>query len=143
MSTYKYGSIALSHETPGLDAPGLQWLGIRYGDIISSREQKTEAQGSSLDSELHETGQHDQQASLLTLSARDRTKAVNMLTNSPILDEKGSEREWRLQLQVMLMLNFKAEMECLESRNNGDGIVGWVEKRLVEMTRMDRMDVCS
>lgn len=70
---------------------------------------------------------------LLRLSGRDRKKAVKMLENSEWLREGGVEREWRRELQVMLMLNVKAEMEVLSERSGG--VEGWVEERLLEGCR--------
>ena len=70
---------------------------------------------------------------LLRLSARDRKKAVKMLGNSEWLKEDGVEGEWRKELQVMLMLNVKAEMEVLSERVGG--VEGWVEERLFEGCR--------
>lgn len=70
---------------------------------------------------------------LLRLSARDRKKAVKMLENSEWLREGGVEGEWRRELQVMLMLGVKAEMEVLSERVGG--VEGWVEERLLEGQR--------
>ena len=72
---------------------------------------------------------------MLRLSARDRKKAGKMLENSKVFDEEerkeGAEREWKREVQVMLMLNVKAEMEILAERGGG-GVEGWVRRRLVE-----------
>ena len=68
---------------------------------------------------------------LLLLSARDRMKAMSMLANERLLGQKGVEPEWRLELQRMLMLGYKGEMEALDRRESG-GITRWVEKRLLE-----------
>lgn len=67
---------------------------------------------------------------VLRLSARDRKKAVKMLEKSECLREGGGEGEWRRELQVMLMLGVKAEMEVLGERVGG--VKGWVEERLLE-----------
>lgn len=40
------------------------------------------------------------------------------------------ENVWRRELQVMLMLNVKAEMEILADRQGG--VKGWVEEKLLE-----------
>ena len=110
MSTYKHGSFRLSHEGADLNTPSIQWLGIRGQDVLA------------------ENGQ-DEYNDLLRLSARDRNKAVAMLEND-VLQEGGKEEEWRRELQVMLMLNVKAEMEVLDER--GLGVKGWVEEKLLE-----------
>ena len=53
-----------------------------------------------------------------------------MLDRSKVLGEDGEEQEWRRELQVMLMLNVKAEMEILSARDGG--VAGWVEQKLFE-----------
>ena len=111
MSNYKHGSLKLSHENAGLTVPSIQWLGIRSRDVLSGNEQ-------------------DAFSGLLKLSARDRKKAIDMLERSEVLIEDGAEREWRRELQVMLMLNVKAEMEILAEREGG--VKGWVEEKLME-----------
>ena len=70
---------------------------------------------------------------LLRLSARDRKKAVKMLENSEWLRDGGGEGEWRREVQVMLMVGVKAEMEALGERVGG--VEGWVEERLLEERR--------
>ena len=66
---------------------------------------------------------------LLRLSGRDRKKATKMLENNPVIEENGEEPEWRRELQIMLMLNMKAEMEILAEGEQG--VVGWVDAKLV------------
>lgn len=111
MSTYKHGSFKLSHENAGLNVPSIQWLGIQGRDILAVNGQ-------------------DEYSGLLRLSARDRKKAVDMLERSEFLQEHGKEEEWRRELQVMLMLNVKAEMEVLAEREGG--VRRWVEEKLLE-----------
>ena len=111
MSTYKYGSLKLSHQNAGLNVPSIQWLGIQSRDVLAGNE-------------------HDENSGLLRLSARDRKKAADMLERSEVLQEGGMEKAWRRELQVMLMLNVKAEMEILADRQGG--VKGWVEGKLLE-----------
>ena len=111
MSTYKYGSFKLSHENAGLNTPSIQWLGIRAGSVLAGNGQ-------------------DDYHGLLTLSARDRKKAVDMLERMEFLQESGTEEEWRRELQVMLMLNVKAEMEVLAEGEGG--VKRWVDEKLVK-----------
>ena len=106
MSTYKHGSFKLSHENAHLNVSSIQWLGIRSRDILdrsSNREDNNSNFG---------VNRVDPTA-LLKLTARDRKKASRMLENSVVFEENGAEEEWRRELQVMLMLNVKAEMEIL------------------------------
>ena len=111
MSTYIHGSLNLSHENAGLNVPSIQWLGVQSRDVLAANE-------------------HDDYSGLLRLSARDRKKAADMLEKSEVLQEGGIEKVWRRELQVMLMLNVKAEMEVLADRQGG--VKGWVEEKLLE-----------
>lgn len=112
MSTYKYGSLNLSHENADLNAPSIQWLGIRNRDVLAGN------------------GEQGEYGGLQRLSARDRKKAAGMLERGEGLQEGGAEEEWRRELQVMLMLNVKAEMEILGERQGG--VTGWVKEKLLE-----------
>jgi meiotic recombination protein SPO11 len=113
MSTYKYGSKAHAHESFRLNAPNLQWLGVRISDVVASA-------GSTLG------GEDDP---LIHLTSRDRKKALAMLRNSPAFAEDGPEVDWRAELQTMLMLNLKAETEILYER--GGGLEGWLDRKMV------------
>jgi meiotic recombination protein SPO11 len=106
MSTYKHGSIALVHETLNLAVPTIKWLGIRCSDFVVDEE---EVQG------------------LLKLSARDRRIAGKMLEKD-IFEEDGKEIEWRRELQVMLMLNVKAEIQIL---GNEEKLSKWLDGKLL------------
>lgn len=112
MSTYKYGSLNRSHESATLNAPSIQWLGVRSRDVFPGNEGQGEYNG------------------LQRLSARDRKKATDMLARGEGLQDGGTEAEWRRELQVMLMLNVKAQMEILAQREGG--VTGWVEEKLLE-----------
>lgn len=115
MSTYKYGSWRLSHENHHLNVPELQWLGIQSKDLIDSIEKDDHAA-----------------SGLLALSVRDRKRAKNILEKEE-LAENGRERKWRREVQVMLMLNMKAEMEILNEREGG--MEAWLEKKLIHLGR--------
>ncbi|KAJ5947511.1 hypothetical protein N7466_000526 [Penicillium verhagenii] len=108
MSTYKYGSVAHAHENARLTLPGLKYLGIRVSDAV-------------MDSGVS-------QNVLLSLSSRDRRKIQCMLCNSPIWADNGPEPEWRVELQRMLMLNVKAEIETLYEQDGG--IEGWIDRKM-------------
>ncbi|KAL9018675.1 MAG: hypothetical protein Q9185_004046 [Variospora sp. 1 TL-2023] len=115
MSTYKHGSFTLSHENANLRTPSLRWLGVKSGDfVVNDRD------GGSDDSER--TG-------LLRLSKQDRKKAIKILGRE-LCNEDGPEHEWRRELQVMLMLNIKVEMEILSEWRGG--LENWVGARLCE-----------
>ena len=96
LSTYKYGSKNLAHETSHLCLPQLQWLGLRSEQIMRNYE-------------LHNN------QGLLTLSTRDRNKARKMLEWDVLAEDEDLRRE----LQVMLMLNIKAELQLLDATADG------------------------
>lgn len=111
ISTYKHGSWRLSHENGHLNVPRIQWLGIQSSDLISRNgDDDTAGFG------------------LLRLSIRDRKRAMKMLRKDTWA-ENGPETEWRREVQVMLMLNIKAEMEILNERTGG--MEAWLEEKLL------------
>lgn len=67
---------------------------------------------------------------LLRLSLRDRKMATGLLKRDMLREDDGwSETEWRRELQVMLMLGYKAEMELLGEREGG--LEAWLQRKLV------------
>jgi meiotic recombination protein SPO11 len=96
LSTYKYGSKALAHETSHMCLLQIQWLGLRSEHVLSA-----------------EATHADQ--GLLTLTARDRKKARSMLAWQVLAGDEDLRRE----LQVTLMLNFKAELQLLDATSDG------------------------
>ena len=96
LSTYKYGSENLAHETSHMCLPQIQWLGLRSEHVLSDK------------------ATHADQW-LLTLTARDRKKARSML-GWQILE---GDEDLRRELQVMLMLNLKAELQLLDATPDG------------------------
>ncbi|KAL4793353.1 Spo11/DNA topoisomerase VI subunit A [Aspergillus venezuelensis] len=109
MSTYKYGSMAHTQDNARLNLPNLRWLGLRTSEMI---------QGLGLDGD----------EALMPLTTRDRKKIVSMLSRSPVWAVDGPEMEWRVELQRMLMLNVKAEIEILYERVGG--IEGWLNREM-------------
>ncbi|RFU30717.1 hypothetical protein B7463_g5621, partial [Scytalidium lignicola] len=105
MSTYKYGSMALAHENQTLVVPEVQWLGVRSDDILSNS---------------------DTEEGILRLTSRDRRIATGMLAREPFRED-GKEREGRRELQIMLFLNVKAEIQAL---SNGKGLETWLDGKL-------------
>lgn len=126
MSTYKYGSLRLTHEQ-GQDAdaagpclPNLQWLGVQSHQVGESPGHVGYATGFSL---------ADAQG-IMKLSTRDRRKAHQML-EWDVCGEVHGERGWRAELQRLLMLNIKAEMQILDERPGG--LVLWLSRELEVM----------
>ncbi|KAF2021165.1 DNA topoisomerase IV, alpha subunit [Aaosphaeria arxii CBS 175.79] len=124
MSTYKYSSHRLSHETISagdmhpLALPQLRWLDIKCRQM----ERADTKEGEWI---------HDWLANvsgLMKLTTRDRNKATQML-GWHACAEDGCEQQWRRELQTMLILNIKAEMQILEELPGG--IASWLTHRLV------------
>jgi meiotic recombination protein SPO11 len=123
LSTYKYGSYRLAHEdvtsdgTPGLSLPNIHWLGVKRHHISRTPVGESDTDTSGM-SELR---------GLMKLTTRDRTKAVRML-EWDVCAHEGAEQEWRHELQTMLMLNNKAEMQILDELPGG--LVSWLSSEL-------------
>lgn len=99
LSVYKHGSKALTHEKEEHAVPEIQWLGLRSTHLSLVSRDIRSSQG------------------LLTLSSRDRKKAVQMLNDNK---SSGSEDfEAKKELQTMLMLNMKAELQLLDAMPDG------------------------
>lgn len=114
MKTYKYGSYRLAHEdvahedAPALSLSNLRWLGVKRHHI--SRVPVNEGEP--------DTNATFELQGLIRLTARDRTKAIRML-EWDLCAEAGPEQEWRRELQTMLMLNTKAEIQILDELPGG------------------------
>lgn len=113
MSNYKHGSISLAHEGAELNLPTLDWLGLTSADLPKDES----ATGGS---------------KLLRLTARDRRKALHMLRRDPFAN--GGELEWRNELQIMLMLNIKAEIQLMS--DSDEGLVSWLEGKMMRMSNL-------
>ncbi|KAH8430407.1 putative meiosis-specific topoisomerase Spo11 [Aspergillus melleus] len=114
MSTYKYGPMAHTRENARLNIPCLRWLGLRTSDVAAGA------------SPLGDDA-------LIQLTPRDRKKSIAMLSSNPVWAADGPEPEWRAELQQMLMLNLKAELEILYDRDGG--IEEWIDQK---MTTVDQ-----
>jgi meiotic recombination protein SPO11 len=125
LSTYKYGSYRLSHEdvtlnnTPGLSLPDIRWLGVKGHDV--SRTPVGECDTG--------TGTMPELQGLMRLTPRDRLKALRML-EWDLCVEDGPERSWRSELQAMLMLNIKAQMQILDELPGG--LIPWLSAKLAK-----------
>jgi meiotic recombination protein SPO11 len=132
LSTYKHGSYALAHEnsltTSGsaegqsLNLPQLRWIGVK------SHHLKTPV---STNNGYAERDVRQTQG-LMKLTRRDRCKARRML-EWEVFAEDGIEIEWRNELQIMLMLNVKAEMQIFEERDGGLAL--WLKGELGRTTK--------
>ncbi|GJN90694.1 hypothetical protein Rhopal_003708-T1 [Rhodotorula paludigena] len=88
LSVYRFGSSLQSHDADNLVVPRIQWLGLKG------------TEWDALDIDRDE---------LLLLTAKDRTKALAMLRRPTLPDE------WRRELEYMLHLGRKAEIQILSS----------------------------
>lgn len=123
LSTYKYGSYRLAHEdvapkdTPALSLPNIRWLGVKSHHISRTPVGESDTSTSAMP-ELQ---------GVMKLSTRDRTKATRML-EWDLCAEDGPEQGWRQELQTMLMVNVKAEMQILDELPGG--LVSWLSNEL-------------
>ena len=123
LNTYKYGSYRLAHEdvtptdTPALSLPNIRWLGVK-----SHHMSRTPVGEDGTESDVM-----PQLQGLMRLTARDRIKAARMLEWN-LCTEDGLEQGWRQELQKMLMLNVKAEMQILDELPGG--LVSWVGNKV-------------
>ncbi|KAL1871083.1 endodeoxyribonuclease [Diaporthe australafricana] len=120
MRTYKYGSQRLSHEE-NARVPGLQWLGVKMDDILGSRSQPV--------ARRRVRSPRNATDFLMPLTMADRKTAQRVFsaitTGGDELDHE--EMEQMRELQVMLMLNMKAEIQAID--NMGD-LSDWLDEKI-------------
>ncbi|KAI1494090.1 Spo11/DNA topoisomerase VI subunit A [Biscogniauxia mediterranea] len=147
MRTYKCGSLALFHEE-NITLPSLSWLGPRSQDILSrpsyfhsgNSSQGNEFPSTSTPSSNQQsflshqdiTPNHDSPPSLVEVSSvltvMDRKKGVRLLEKLVSeLDQNESEESLVCEVQIMLMLNIKAEIQAIDEA--GD-MTGWLDNKL-------------
>lgn len=105
LKCYRVGSKASAAEG-NLSIPEMRWLGIQTGDILSLADKAT----------------------LVSLNAKDRNRAARLIETTTVSGGMVAEelRDCRDELQRMLMLNKKAEIEVI-----GQGLSDWVNRRTV------------
>lgn len=106
MQIYRQGSHSLPNERE-LNVPEMQWLGVRVDDILADVQDDD---------------------SVLKLSARDKRKAVAMLDWSSSETTDKVDEQCKMELQKMLMLNIKAEIQILEDRPWA--IERWLDRKM-------------
>lgn len=134
LSTYKHGSWTLSHENANHNVRSMRWLGLRSSDLFRSMDHDSNECGrhgtATPAFSNHSSNSESSGVGLLRLSLRDRKKATGLLKRDILQEDDGRlETEWRRELQVMLMLGYKAEMELLEEREGG--LEAWLQRKLV------------
>lgn len=98
LSTYKYGSSTLAHQS-NINCSSMKWIGVKSSDLAEAITSNATS-------------------GLMRLSSRNRRLANGML-NRELFTESGSETLWREEIQRMLMLNVKAEIQFLDSCHKG------------------------
>lgn len=104
LATYRFGSVAMAWENHRLAVERAEWLGVKSGDLVEAVARGGQVEG------------------VARLTARDRKKAVGMLGKTWM----QAVPEWRSELQKMLFLNIKAEIEMV----SGVGVKEWVEGKI-------------
>lgn len=115
MRMFKYGSRSLGHEA-NARVSGLQWLGVRMDDVLGTSA--TPPSGHSTDS-------------MVALTGNDRKTAQRILGNitSNTQEELDAEQSEQVrELQLMLMLNLKAEIQAIDDM--GD-LSTWLDNKMV------------
>lgn len=111
LSTYAHGSASLAHQNQELAVPGLRWLGVKLADAVGTQ--------------LREDGEGGSDApGILALTKRDRRLAKSMLGTHPAFAE-GVHQDWRREVQCMLLLNMKAEIQIL---GGGESLGRWIDR---------------
>lgn len=95
LSTYKHGSKALAHEKKEHAVPQLRWIGLRSEHLEVVQGHAHAPQG------------------ILKLTPRDRKKVIDMLGELQLSNSEDASRT-RLELQRMIQLNVKAELQLLD-----------------------------
>ena len=109
---YRRGPRVTGHDEC-LTLPDIKWLGIRSEHL-------------GRDCRLNEqTPVHGSAKSVLFLSARDRTLASRMLERS----DDSNNVDVRCELQRMLMLGYKAEIQAADDNGN---LSRWAETHLMQ-----------
>ncbi|KAF8425556.1 Spo11/DNA topoisomerase VI subunit A [Tirmania nivea] len=93
LSVYKFGSVALAHENHRLVVSQVKLLGIKNEDLELSQDECTQ----------------NNEHGILSLTGSDRRKAAQLLGKAYI----WSQNEWRSELQKMLFMNVKAEIQAM------------------------------
>ncbi|KFY59834.1 hypothetical protein V496_05518 [Pseudogymnoascus sp. VKM F-4515 (FW-2607)] len=112
LSTYAHGSASLAHQNDGLAVPGLRWLGVKLESVLGTQNRSDEKGEGEV-------------PGILGLTGRDRRLGRSMLMRHPAMRDGG---EWRRELQRMLFLNLKAEIQIL---GGGERLGRWVEEEIV------------
>ncbi|KFY44396.1 hypothetical protein V495_03483 [Pseudogymnoascus sp. VKM F-4514 (FW-929)] len=112
LSTYAHGSASLAHQNDGLAVPGVRWLGVKLESAVGTQNQGD--------------GDGGGVPGILALTKRDRRLGRSMLAKHLAMGEEVNP-EWRREVQRMLFLNVKAEIQVL---GGGERLGRWVEREI-------------
>ncbi|KAI8288408.1 meiosis-specific topoisomerase spo11 [Colletotrichum sp. SAR11_57] len=127
MRCYSHGSRGHAHEV-GVTVPSMQWLGIKSGDLVGRQDlEDDDAHAEVLDLTVFRRQQSESNFEATdVLKERDRKIAKTLLRNIPDdLDEYNIQ--CRRELQIMLFLNVKAEIQAVDDA--GD-ISNWLDAHI-------------
>lgn len=128
MRCYRYGSDRLSHEAD-LGTETLQWLGIKSTQLFRdyAGDSATITPSQSSPSSITSTSCRNP---VSYMSARERTAAISTLKKVVHPSHLGTEvSETKHELQLMLVLGVKAEIEWLDE--SGD-LFSWLDDEIGE-----------
>lgn len=120
-SCYRFGSDALSHETQANDLIAT-WLGVKTEHVLERQSAMSHYGVSQTSANLSTSCL----GSVLALTGRDRKlarRALNRVTERDS-DDAGVRRE----LQLMLLLNTKSEIQSLDDAGNLDH---WLDREIL------------
>ncbi|XDG01593.1 hypothetical protein ABKA04_001208 [Annulohypoxylon sp. FPYF3050] len=133
MLTYKRGSRSLSHEE-NITAPGLSWLGPKSSDVLGqingppSLRDTSKARQSFTSPPSAPIPSANPIEAFSQLTTLDRRKAMDLLSRlTRESDEDTNENCLINELQLMLMLNLKAEIQVVDDAGN---LTGWLDEKL-------------
>ncbi|KAI2629197.1 DNA topoisomerase IV, alpha subunit [Hypomontagnella submonticulosa] len=134
MLTYKHGSRSLRHEE-NVTVPSLIWLGPKSCDLIGhvqrddlSRSNLTPPPSHEISPPLPNTVLSGPFDLCSNLTHSDRRKAVNLLRGLDLEHSPGTEKTILVhELQVMLLLNIKAEIQAVDDAGN---LTRWLDEKL-------------
>ncbi|KAK1757142.1 meiotic recombination protein rec12 [Echria macrotheca] len=147
LRTYRYGSKRLDHEIES-KVPSLRWLGIRSGDVLARDRPESGQDGQLPDSQSSQESvsfsqeesegprpykrvrtqeARDPDDSVLYLTENDRKKAIDLMTDICQYELDNYALEQLQELQRMLMLGIKAEIQAVDDFGN---LAKWLDKRL-------------
>ncbi|CRK28791.1 hypothetical protein BN1723_005952 [Verticillium longisporum] len=122
MQCYKHGSQSLSHESYVV-LPRLQWLGIRSADLMADGQRGADGDRVGVPRELPADP-----AAVMPLSLRDRSCAQRLLASYNEDDADVDDSEYRRELQIMLVLGVKGEIQAVDDVGN---LTRWLDRRLL------------